>query len=235
MDINILKIQDFNKVNINKLKNYISKEKGEKINKFYKIEDKVRGLYGELLIRKMIIEKLNIKNKDIVFKSSKYGKPYLEGFENLFFNISHSGNYVICSLDYNPVGIDIEKIASINVEDIVKSSFTFKEQNYILKEYKLEERTKRFYEIWTLKESFIKCVGKGLYMPLDSFSIYVNEKNKVILEHNKNRNKYSLKRIEIDEEYKMGVCSENSNLDLKIKYISLEKINNFFMNINKII
>lgn len=83
MDINILKIEDFKNINIDKLENYISKEKREKINKFYKIEDKVRGLYGELLLRKMIIEKLNIKNKDIVFKTSKYGKPYLQGFKNL--------------------------------------------------------------------------------------------------------------------------------------------------------
>lgn len=96
MDINILKIEDFKNINIDKLENYISKEKREKINKFYKIEDKVRGLYGELLLRKMIIEKLNIKNKDIVFKTSKYGKPYLQGFKNLFFNISHSGK--ICCM-----------------------------------------------------------------------------------------------------------------------------------------
>ena len=39
MDINILKIEDFKNINIDKLENYISKEKREKINKFYKIED----------------------------------------------------------------------------------------------------------------------------------------------------------------------------------------------------
>lgn len=233
MDINILKIEDFKNSNIDKLENYISKEKREKVNKFYKIEDKVRGLYGELLIRKMIIEKLNIKNKDIVLKTSKYGKPYLQGFENLFFNISHSGKYVVCSLDCNLIGIDIEEIQPIDAEGIAKNSFTFKEQNYILKEDKLEEKIKRFYEIWTLKESFIKCVGKGLYMPLDSFSIYPDEKNNLILEYSEDKNKYSLKRIEVDKEYKMSVCSENPNLDLKINNISLEKINNFF--INKII
>lgn len=230
MDINILKIEDFKNINIDKLENYISKEKREKVNKFYKIEDKVRGLYGELLVRKMIIEKLNIKNKDIVFKISKYGKPYLQGFENLFFNISHSGKYVVCSLDCNLIGIDIEEIQPIDAEGIAKNSFNFKEQNYILKEDKLEEKVKRFYEIWTLKESFIKCVGTGLYMPLDSFSIYPNEKNNLILEYSENKNKYSLKRVEIDKEYKMSVCSENPNLDLKINYISLEKINDFFIN-----
>lgn len=229
MDINILKIEDFKNSNIDKLENYISKEKREKVNKFYKIEDKVRGLYGELLIRKMIIEKLNIKNKDIVLKTSKYGKPYLQGFENLFFNISHSGKYVVCSLDCNLIGIDIEEIQPIDAEGIAKNSFTFKEQNYILKEDKLEEKIKRFYEIWTLKESFIKCVGKGLYMPLDSFSIYPDEKNNLILEYSEDKNKYSLKRIEVDKEYKMSVCSENPNLDLKINNISLETINDFFI------
>lgn len=67
-------------------------------------------------------------------------------------------------------------------------------------------------------------------MPLDSFSIYPNEKNNLILEYSENKNKYSLKRVEIDKEYKMSVCSENPNLDLKINYISLEKINDFFIN-----
>ncbi|MEW9502394.1 4'-phosphopantetheinyl transferase superfamily protein [Jeotgalibacillus marinus] len=32
---------------------------------------------------------------------------------------------------------------------------------------------KLFYQLWCTKESYIKSVGKGLYIPLDSFSIQI--------------------------------------------------------------
>lgn len=220
MNVAILKILDFYQVDIDKMIKYISEEKKKKINGFYKIEDKVRGIYSELLIRKMIMEELNIENKEIFFKTNKYGKPYLKGFKDIFFNISHSGQYVVCCLDSNPVGIDIEKISSIDFEGIAKEFFTFKEQEYILKENKLEERINRFYEIWTFKESFIKCIGTGLYVPLNSFSICFDEENKPVVDINK----YSLKRIEVDKNYKMSICSPNNNLSYNIKYISSKEL-----------
>ena len=34
-----------------------------------------------------------------------------------------------------------------------------------------DEKINYFYDLWTLKESYIKTIGKGLYTPLNSFSI----------------------------------------------------------------
>ena len=41
------------------------------------------------------------------------GKPFIVGVENVFFNISHSGDYVVCSVSDREIGIDIEKRAKL--------------------------------------------------------------------------------------------------------------------------
>ncbi len=68
-----------------------------------------------------------------------------------------------------PVGVDIEKIRPID--------FAIAERFFTASEYRLlmdtaeQERLQLFYTLWTLKESYIKFVGKGLSIPLDSFAI----------------------------------------------------------------
>ena len=39
----------------------------------------------------------------------------------------------------------------------------------------LKKKKERFFDYWTLKESFIKNVGKGLYYGLHKFSIILGD------------------------------------------------------------
>ena len=231
MKVSILKISDFSEVDINKIKQYISEEKRRKVDKFFKREDKLRGIYGELLIRKIIIDKLKINNKDIKFQMNKYGKLYLKDIENLYFNISHSEEYVVCCLDNKPVGIDIEMIKPFEIKVIVENFFTISDQNYILGKNTLttsKEITNKFYEIWTLKESFIKCVGKGLYSPLNEFNIYFDKKGEINIDTKKTENKYFFKQITIDKAYKTSICSQGSIKINELNYIMPKQLINEF-------
>lgn len=83
MIVNILRITDFEAVDIDKLIKYISSKKKNRIAKFLRREDKVRGVLGELLIRKMIIEEFRLTNQQITFGNKEYGKPYLLKNENI--------------------------------------------------------------------------------------------------------------------------------------------------------
>lgn len=75
---------------------------------------------------------------------------------------------MVCISD-KEVGIDIEKIKGVK-PDIVGRFFTIDEIEYIF--LANEDVDRRFYEIWTKKEAYIKWSGKGLSMPLVSFSVF---------------------------------------------------------------
>ncbi len=233
MKISILRISDFNLVNVDKLIKHISLEKQTRVSKFLKRQDKIRGILGELLIRKMLVDEFNINNDYIIFSHNKYGKPYLPNRKDIYFNISHSGEYVVGAVDIKPIGIDIEEVKDIDFLEIVKSFFSKAENEYILesnKGYYIEKQKERFYEIWTLKESFVKCIGKGLNMDFNNFTINIHNENNIILSNYDNSESFSFKEINIDG-YKLSICfKENENIEDSIQFISLQDILKYWNN-----
>lgn len=124
--------------------------------------------YSDLLVRYIASSTLNISPNNIVFDKSKLGKPFVKGFPNFRFSISHSGNLLVVFISDSAVGIDTEKISNPNLQ-IATRFFTKNESDYIISEPSLS--AKRFYEIWTCKEAYIKYLGKGLSCSLSSFDV----------------------------------------------------------------
>ena len=95
----------------------------------------------------------------------EYGKPHLYpvGLPEFHFSLSHSGDHSICAVSSGPVGADIEKIGN-DKENIAERFFAEEERNYI-------SDADSFYMIWTLKESFMKALGLGMRLPMESFTV----------------------------------------------------------------
>ncbi|WP_157729153.1 4'-phosphopantetheinyl transferase family protein [Bacillus atrophaeus] len=82
---------------------------------------------GEILARYAISKLKGYSFKELTFTTNYYGKPFLESYENdCYFNISHSGEWVVCAIDKGHIGINIERIAPIKL-DIAKRFFTDEE------------------------------------------------------------------------------------------------------------
>lgn len=124
MKICKVRVLDASEEKLKKLCLLVSSEKRYRIERFIKKEDKLRVLIGEILSRRMIAEELGISVGCIEFEKNKYGKLYLKYFPKLDFNISHSGDFVVCAMDNNPIGIDVEKIKYIEYEKIAKEFFS---------------------------------------------------------------------------------------------------------------
>ena len=150
-------IKNYNEQDYKKIYSQIRKEKQNKIDKYIKEESKKRSMLGEYLLQKLLKEERIDYNK-IQIKTNKNEKPYIEN-KKIYYNISHSYDYVITAISEKPIGVDIEKIRKIDSKTINMFA-TSKEKEYILSEKKGLE--KRLFEIYTLKEAYIKMKGLAL-------------------------------------------------------------------------
>ncbi len=86
------------------------------------------------------------------------GKPSLESGE-YGFSISYTNDYVyIAVVRNNMIGLDAEQINDIDL-DVSKE---FMSERELVKLKELTNKHEYFYTIWTLKEAYIKLVGKGI-------------------------------------------------------------------------
>ncbi len=146
----------------------LSEERAKRVVKLHFAEDQIRSSIGELLVRLCLQEDWGIELHQIQFDYNEFGKPRLRHYPGLHFNISHSGQWVVAAVGESTLGVDVEQIQAIDLE-IAERFFSARETEYILCQPPTNRLT-AFYRIWTLKESYIKAVGKGLSIPLDSFS-----------------------------------------------------------------
>lgn len=205
MKIYAVNIEDISEDELDSLIKKVPEEKQARINKFMVKKDKIRALISEILLRTVLDKQFGINNEDIVILKNKYGKPYLKGNEDINFNISHSGDFVVCAVDDKPIGIDIEQIIDIDYKSIAESFFSKDEVQFILNASD-ENKLHRFYEVWTLKESYIKAKGMGLSIPLNSFCFNFDDYNIKLVG---NENGYVFKQFNLFSGYKMAVCSLN--------------------------
>lgn len=197
----------------------VSDETRERIQKFRFKEDSLRTLYGEILIRYISNAQFGLKNNQIHFAKNKYGKPYIMD-SPLYFNISHAGDWVVCAIDFSEIGIDIEKIKEINFS-IAERFFSRHEYEDLIKKH-TGQQLDYFYDIWTLKESYIKWLGTGLSTSLDSFRFEINNHDIKLIDKNHNEN-VSFKQYPING-YKLSVCSKNLTFPERLKEINVADI-----------
>ena len=188
--------------NIRLLRESVSDKRCCKADKYLRKEDMLRSLVGECLCRAMIAESFNLSHNSLEFSASDLGKPFLSECSSIHFNITHSGNWVGCAVSNAPVGIDIERHKSMNT-DIAERFFSVEETEFIKE--RADEYTERFFRIWTLKESYIKAIGKGLHCPLNSFSVISNNMIKQYVT-NGEVGKLNIRTIAIADHYSGAVC-----------------------------
>ena len=89
------------------------------------------------------------------------GKPYFKGHANLYFNLSHSGNFAVCIVAGIPCGIDIEGNRPFK-PSVAKRFFSKTEYHWIYDTENVSVQTERFFRLWTLKEAYAKATGNGI-------------------------------------------------------------------------
>lgn len=190
---------------LKELMNYISKERLVRVHKYYFEKDKIRCIIGEILLRFILKKHYGIENSEIKFQYSQYGKPYLELYENIYFNLSHSGDWVVCAVGNVPIGVDIEKKEE-NFPQIYK--FFSKKEILQLHQTAKDNQADLFYRIWTLKESFVKNIGEGLNHSFKKFSFDFYDKDINFFQNDIINNDFYFISEQLDEMYWYALCTK---------------------------
>lgn len=184
----------------------LSPDKYKRIISNKREKDALRSLLADIIVRKIVSDLYNVKIKDIKYHYNSYGKPFLAMDVDFSFNISHSGNWVVVAIGYSQqIGIDIEEIHPIEL-DIAERFFSNDEYKSIMCQEK-DERLGLFYEFWTLKESFIKAIGLGMRIPLNSFTFIKNKQNSYSIIQYYSNLSFFFKQYDLDPSYKVSVCA----------------------------
>lgn len=105
---------------------------------------------------------------ELAIGQGKYGKPYLEKYPEIHFNISHCDGLVVCAIHNQPIGVDAERIRPYS--ERLPGRVLSEAEQAVLEERAADGKPELFFRYWTLKESYIKATGTGLSVPLNEIT-----------------------------------------------------------------
>lgn len=200
---------------------------------------KTQQILSDISLRYMLSSFMPLAMSSWSFVKSPWGKPSIAvpGYENVKFNISHSGKHVALILappnckDVINVGIDLEADSRCHQAYSLKDEFLSMQELNVLNSLHLDNVEKTALTCWTLKEAFSKAVGFGMAMPFRSIQLE--------LQHGKllevdcfgglsfQSSEFKLESLVPKAGFQMSYCVQSKTgapIPIKINQISIEKI-----------
>ena len=218
IDMYFVFMEDYRFSLLKEYEKYLSVEEIDRMGKFVLQIDRDQYLLTRVMARRILSQKLGEHFSTLVFENNLYGKPYLKNDSKRFsFNISHAAGLIVLAIDDNAatIGVDVENLSSevdLNVRENVFSN----EELLLFEQVPWGDQKKYFFDLWTLKESYMKAIGKGFSVAPKSCSF--------LLEHGKYQfyenvmesapNEFSFQLFDLDPCYKVALCHKNENNEI---------------------
>jgi phosphopantetheine--protein transferase-like protein len=163
----------------------LTMEERKKIQKYRMTSDQKLS-YGSLLLQHhAICDHFGCDKSQYEIHRTSAGKPYVVSKSKCFqldsswnYNVSHHGSYVgIVESNDGNIGLDIATLTprkswidsgkdAMEYLDMFHNQFTLNERKWQSNGHDDQERYRRFFINWSLKEAYIKAIGRGLQMDL---------------------------------------------------------------------
>jgi 4'-phosphopantetheinyl transferase len=149
----------------------LSRLERERAQRFHFDQHRYRFLRSHGVCRMILSRYTGIAPDELRLDTTPLGKPFLLGADllDLRFNLSHSGDWMMVGVACGrELGVDVELLArNIDWQSIAKDYFLTSEIKAIQSFRGEDEQTAAFFRVWTVKEAYLKAVGKGLSGGLD--------------------------------------------------------------------
>ena len=152
----------------------LSASERQRLQRFHFADHRRRYQIGHGALRALLAGYMGVDAMAIEFTQGPRGKPYVVG-KGPFFNLSHSGKLALVGVCDHELGLDVEKVRHLeSLVDIARRHFSPAEFA-ALDALPDTARELAFYRCWTRQEAYIKAIGEGLSMPLDTFDVSLGE------------------------------------------------------------
>jgi len=123
-------------------------------------------LIARALVRTTLSRYAPVDPKAWRFSAGPLGKPEIAGpagLPPLSFNLTHTAGLVACAVAAGQrVGVDAERLdRPVACLDLARRAFSAGERA-LLQEFPEERRRELFFELWTLREAYVKARGAGM-------------------------------------------------------------------------
>ncbi len=150
--------------------NAMTPERQKKADRYKQPSDKRCCVFADMLLREMLRDNYSVAEPDFYIDENQ--KPHIVG-DKIHFSLSHSGDFIACAIDSSPIGIDIEKIRTVELP-LIKRVCTDEELSFVLKSEDStinKDTCVQFLKVWCAKEAYLKYTGQGLKGGLQSISV----------------------------------------------------------------
>ncbi|EGG95596.1 4'-phosphopantetheinyl transferase [gamma proteobacterium IMCC1989] len=155
-----------NDFSIDRLVCLLGDEERVRLDRFRQHPDKERHALAHSLKRAVLSQYIPSAPHELNFFQSAYGKPFCSHPDSPFFNLSHSGDWVVLAVSTeNEIGVDVEFERAINMESIVQRISSAREIDIYQRSGCPQQC---FLCLWTQKEAVSKANGQGISVGLSS-------------------------------------------------------------------
>ena len=127
--------------------------------RYVRTGDRNRSVISRGALRVILGNYLDEPPQALCFAEGVNKKPRLDYNTGLFFNVSHSGDWILIAVAASEIGVDVEYInPGFEYQDVLEDYFVDEEIEFIMQ----ASSTERFYMLWTRKEALSKGTAAGL-------------------------------------------------------------------------
>lgn len=118
-------------------------------------------------VRATLAAYLRVDPASVELERGAYGKPELAGGGGIRFNLARSGDVTLLAVTKGrEVGVDVERIEPDRAHGPIADQLFAPGEAAELRRLPFDERTRRFFDLWTQKEAYAKALGVGVTVPL---------------------------------------------------------------------
>lgn len=189
--------------------------------RFFFADDRKRYLVTRAMVRTVLSRYAPLPPDAWTFSKNDYGRPAIADAiisdeplaRGLAFNLSHTRGLIALAVARGrDLGVDVENLSIRNISLDVADRFFSTIEVEDLARVPAHAQQKRFFEYWTLKESYIKARGMGLSLPLDGFSFEFPHRDAVRIsidpDFEDRAERWSFWQCRPSADYLMAICAE---------------------------